>query len=435
MDVDMIDLNSFMSDFDYNQKSVQQYGGNDGDTKLVEVIKDKFHLKDHYVMSVPGGMATLDLVINSLSEDNFWIPKYHWGSWNKILKIHNKNTQEFDDFNIANFKASDPTLGYSGVVMLCYPSNPTGWSPDFEDLKKFLDHSKEHNITVILDLPYYYLFNDIDNPIHELFYDNVIVISSFSKSMGLSGLRIGYIATKNQELYNSMTEDKSIDNDVNVDLCLITNLPLKDRFVELKCGHKFNYGPLYKDILTHKKKFNNMELVKTKLKYNEIRCPYCRNVQNELLPYYEELSYPKEHGVNFFDVNKSNTYCECINSSNQCQYETEIVDSESNIQVQKCFQYGYVHYLLKNKYNNTNKYCYTHKLAVVKGTKEKIKNEKQKEKLEIKQKKLEEKNKLKEELKEKKLQEKIKRAGGKEPPPEVERHTHTKGLIGTWLGG
>lgn len=204
MDVDHIDLNSFMNDFDYNQKSVQQYGGNDGDSTLVNVIKDKFHLKDHYVMTVPGGMATLDLVINSLQEDNFWVPKYHWGSWNKILKIHNKNTQEFDDFNIGEFKANDPTLGYSGVVMLCYPSNPTGWSPDFEDLKKFLVHSKENNITVILDLPYYYLFNDMDNPIHELFYDNVIVISSFSKSMGLSGLRIGYIATKNQELYNSM---------------------------------------------------------------------------------------------------------------------------------------------------------------------------------------------------------------------------------------
>jgi len=211
-----------------------------------------------------------------------------------------------------------------------------------------------------------------------------------------------------QELYSSMSEDKNIDNDVNVELCLITNLPLKDRFVELKCGHKFNYGPLYKDILTHKKKFNNMELVKTKLKYNEIRCPYCRNVQNELLPYYDDLSYPKEHGVNFFDVNKNNTYCECINSNNQCQYETTYVDNETNTQVQKCFQYGYVHYVLKNKYNNTNKYCYTHKLVILKETKEKIKNEKQKEKLEINQKKMEEKNKLKEELKEKKLQEKLK---------------------------
>lgn len=210
-----------------------------------------------------------------------------------------------------------------------------------------------------------------------------------------------------EELYSSLSEDKNIDNDLNIDLCLITNLPLKDRFVELKCGHKFNYAPLYKDILNHKKKFNNMELVKTKLKYNEIRCPYCRNVQNELLPYYDDLSYPKEHGVNFFDTNKNNTYCECINSNNQCQYVSTLVDSEVNTQVQQCFQYGYMHYVLKNKYNNTNKYCYSHKVIVVNEMKEKIKKDKEKQKLEIKQKKLEEKNKLKEELKEKKLQEKL----------------------------
>jgi aspartate/methionine/tyrosine aminotransferase len=203
MDVDLIDLNSFMSDFDYNQKNIQHYGGNDGDSNLIEVIKDKFNLNKHYVMNVPGGMSTLDLVINSLSDCDFWLPKYHWGSWNKILKIHNKNIKEFNDFDIENFKAIDPITGNSGVVMLCYPSNPTGWQPDFINLKKFLEHCKEKNITVILDLPYYYLFND-DSPIYKLFYDNVIILSSFSKSMGLSGLRIGYIATKNQELYNSM---------------------------------------------------------------------------------------------------------------------------------------------------------------------------------------------------------------------------------------
>ena len=215
-----------------------------------------------------------------------------------------------------------------------------------------------------------------------------------------------------QELYSSLSEEGEIkqpnNNGIeNIELCLITNLPLKERFVELKCGHKFNYIPLYKDILNHKKKFNNMEQTKTKLKYNEIRCPYCRNVQNELLPYYEDLSYPKEHGVNFFDNNKINSYCECINANNQCQYETTFVDNENNSQVQPCFHYGYTHYVLKTKYNNSNKYCYSHKVVVLNETKEKIKQEIQKEKLEIKQKKLEEKNKLKEELKEKKLNEKL----------------------------
>ena len=198
MDVTTIDLNSFAQSIDFNQKRIQQYGGNDGDATLIETIKNKFHLKNHYVMTVPGGMATLDVVINSLSDKTFWVPKYHWGSWNKILTIHGKEIKTFDDFNI-----KDVSVG-EGVVMLCYPSNPTGYAPKFEDLKSFADVCKERNQTLILDLPYYYLFNEMSDKIYELYSDNVIILSSFSKSVGLSGLRIGYIATKNKELYETM---------------------------------------------------------------------------------------------------------------------------------------------------------------------------------------------------------------------------------------
>jgi aspartate/methionine/tyrosine aminotransferase len=201
MDVTTIDLNSFAKDIDFNQKKIQQYGGNDGDAGLIDTIKDKFHLNNHYVITVPGGMATLDVVINSLSDKTFWVPKYHWGSWNKILTLHNKEIKTFNDFDIKNAYLSIPI---EGVVMLCYPSNPTGYAPKFEDLKAFADICKERNQTLILDLPYYYLFNDISDKIYELYSDNVIVISSFSKSVGLSGLRIGYIATKNKELYDTM---------------------------------------------------------------------------------------------------------------------------------------------------------------------------------------------------------------------------------------
>ena len=202
-----------------------------------------------------------------------------------------------------------------------------------------------------------------------------------------------------QELYNSLNDDKTpILSNEETQLCLITNLPLNDNFVELKCGHKFNYEPLYKDVLNHKKKFNNMEPIKSKLKFNQIRCPYCRNVQDELLPYYDELSYPKEHGVNFYDASKNNTfYYGCVSSNNQCQYEISNTDASGNITLQQCSHYGYTHYILKSKYNNTNKYCYSHKVIVINETREKIKQAKLKEKMDLKMKKMEEKNKLKEE--------------------------------------
>ena len=213
-----------------------------------------------------------------------------------------------------------------------------------------------------------------------------------------------------KELYNSLddTTDTNANNNIeNKELCLITNVSLKDNFVKLNCGHKFNYEAIFKDIFNHKKKFNNMEQIKTKLKQNQIRCPYCRNIQDELLPYYENLGYPKEHGINFFDVNKGyNDNTVFGIAGHQCQYQIINLDSSGNTHTHQCNHYGYVHNILKTIYNNDTKYCYTHKLAVVKQIKEAIKQDKINKKLEENNKKLEAKNKMKMELLQKKLEEK-----------------------------
>lgn len=99
-----------------------------------------------------------------------------------------------------------------------------------------------------------------------------------------------------EELYKSLDEPSS---DVEGDLCLITNGPLQNSCIKLECNHTFNYVPLYNDILNHKKNYNKLE--RRILKSTEIRCPYCRNIQNKLLPYYEMDGVKLVHGVNYFD--------------------------------------------------------------------------------------------------------------------------------------
>lgn len=100
------------------------------------------------------------------------------------------------------------------------------------------------------------------------------------------------------ELYKSLDNDDDI-TEQNTDFCLITKEPLLQNHVIMECGHKFNYIPLYHDLVNHKKKFNQLESMKTRTNINEIRCPYCRNNQRTLLPYYEDLYLPKEPGINF----------------------------------------------------------------------------------------------------------------------------------------
>ena len=105
-----------------------------------------------------------------------------------------------------------------------------------------------------------------------------------------------------EELYKSLDiEETNEKTEEDNNLCLITNQHLTDNFVQLNCGHKFNYGPLFLDLKNHKQKFNGMEGSSSKLATDEIRCPYCRTKQKGVLPYYEELGFPKINGVN--DIN------------------------------------------------------------------------------------------------------------------------------------
>jgi hypothetical protein len=222
------------------------------------------------------------------------------------------------------------------------------------------------------------------------------------------------------KLYNSLNNenDEIILNDNNDDnKCLISYEPLIDKFVELNCGHKFNYIPLYKDILNHKYKFNNMEGKFSRLNLNEIRCPYCRKIQNGVLPYYEELGLDKKNGVNYYEPieNKQKILLKKYNILKKCDYLIENEnynindnnsieigdDSSMNCKFIKCNNFG-----SKSKsilINDDKYYCSNHKKLILinkkKEEKEKLKEEKQKLK--------EEKIKCKEYEKNLKLQMKI----------------------------
>ena len=178
--------------------------------------------------------------------------------------------------------------------------------------------------------------------------------------------------------------------------CLISNMPLDNNAVELECGHKFNYLPLYYDLVNHKNKFNTME--KHMLKHNEIRCPYCRNIQKKLMPYKELPNVEKIHGVNYVDELKLLSKFEGW-MKGTCEFQTTIhVNSILNVVV------------CPNKYVNfipgLDKYiCALHhstaikeyKLAKKLEEKKKIQEEKKKIQEEKKNKKEAEKQKIKEE--------------------------------------
>ena len=117
--------------------------------------------------------------------------------------------------------------------------------------------------------------------------------------------------------------------------CLITNEPLQKDYITLKCGHKFNYVPIFNEVLFQKcsllPKNISSKLITTytkhtggnnnaqttnppvtsllynssynleinRLQYDEIKCPYCRSITHNILPYYPYPDISKVKYVNF----------------------------------------------------------------------------------------------------------------------------------------
>tara|TARA_Y100000816_G_C26108254_1_gene589990 strand:+ start:951 stop:1976 length:1026 start_codon:yes stop_codon:yes gene_type:complete len=103
------------------------------------------------------------------------------------------------------------------------------------------------------------------------------------------------------ELYKDDSDTES-DSCIGMN-CLICHEKINTDSVVLKCGHKFHYDCIFNDAYNHKKRFQKMEIIK--LHYNQIRCPYCRNVQHELL--LPKDNKPDVYGVNCY-VNVYSNY-------------------------------------------------------------------------------------------------------------------------------
>lgn len=113
-------------------------------------------------------------------------------------------------------------------------------------------------------------------------------------------------------LYNSLDYDsENEDEKSKKQICEISGQELKDRFVKLECNHTFNYDALYTEICKQKFDFQtytmdtmskkDMQTIRDKKIDFFIKCPYCRNVQFTLLPYYDDLPFAKKYGVNTDD--------------------------------------------------------------------------------------------------------------------------------------
>lgn len=196
-----IDLSEVIKNIDPNTKEYQVYAPNLGMEKLRRSIVAEYfpsESTDEFtnVTIMPGGMPGLDLIIQTLNVDNIIFPKFYWGSYSKMATIRGKSFSFYDE--LSNLDESQ--LNQNTCVFICDPNNPTGVKLDDEELYQKIWKLNGAGVTVIFDSPYRKLFTykmDMFDNISNM--SNVIVCESFSKSLGISGARLGFVWCNNKE--------------------------------------------------------------------------------------------------------------------------------------------------------------------------------------------------------------------------------------------
>ncbi len=210
-----IDLSEIIPMIDFNSNEIQVYPPNNGRPSLRGAINDSYFggkTDPDNIYITNGGMNALDLITQCLDVEKILVSNFYWGSYAKIMTI---NEVAYDFYH--SFEELEENLEElkNSAVIICDPNNPLGDKYDDQELLNLVEKLNQNGTVIIWDSPYRKLFFEAEDDMYIklLDFENLIIADSFSKSIGLSGQRLGFIHSQN----------KDFNKEFNIHLLYATN--------------------------------------------------------------------------------------------------------------------------------------------------------------------------------------------------------------------
>ncbi len=196
-----VDLTEVVKNIDFNAPAIQVYPPNAGASNLKKTInRVYFHEKaSPGQITVSGGsMSALDQIFTMLDVDKVYLPSFYWGAYVNVCKIRE---MPFDVYHtLEELEDHLPQLKNSAVI-ICDPNNPVGNKLSDQDVLKVVKKLSDNGTVVIYDSPYRRVFYEEDDEMYIRLMNlkDVMIVESFSKCVGLSGQRIGFVYSNDPE--------------------------------------------------------------------------------------------------------------------------------------------------------------------------------------------------------------------------------------------
>ena len=176
------------------------YGSALGDLRLREILAKKHQVSLENIIIGPGSKFLIYSFLKIMSQKNnppLFIPLPSWSAYTLMaadlkLKVRYLKTAEENNWQIL---PSVLKKYQNGILILTNPNNPTSHLYDLDSLFPIIE---KNNLTLLLDLAYYFLIfkKNISFPLP--FSPKIVSIFSFSKELAMTGFRLGYLIADKQ---------------------------------------------------------------------------------------------------------------------------------------------------------------------------------------------------------------------------------------------
>ncbi|MBI9045661.1 MAG: aminotransferase class I/II-fold pyridoxal phosphate-dependent enzyme [Anaerolineaceae bacterium] len=149
-------------------------------------MQTMLHPGDHIISIAPTYQSLSEIATSIGCQLSFWNIDVQNQSW----------TLDLD-------KLQSLIKPHTRLLILNFPHNPTGFLPDTILLEKIIHIARANDLYIFSDEMYHFLELKTTKPLPLIadYYEKGISLSGVSKSMALPGLRMGWLASQDKELF------------------------------------------------------------------------------------------------------------------------------------------------------------------------------------------------------------------------------------------
>lgn len=203
------------------QSGLTHYGSSRGYPDLLTAVANKLNREEGIsynpkteILITHGGIHAYYTAMQSILNpgDDVLIPDPSWATHSNMAIMLRGNVIRVpapaENGFIPHFDSwLEALTPKTKVIVLNYPSNPTGAYPSREYLQKLQDFAAQHNLWIVSDEVYGSLYYE-EKPTCAAAFDGAkertLIVNSLSKSYAMTGWRVGFLAAPERVIDNAL---------------------------------------------------------------------------------------------------------------------------------------------------------------------------------------------------------------------------------------